>query len=255
VPSPLRPLALAYHGAADVALRDDPNGLFVGPRSIERHIGRLRDWGYRLVSFGELARLASNEAAEGHAALTFDDGLADNLEQLAPLLAREEVPATVFVVSGWLGGPHPEEPRGRIMNAEELRALAAAGIEVGGHTETHPDLTRLSYEQARAELEGCKRALEAILDAPVEVAAYPYGEANEVTFAACKDAGFRAACLNRGRGSWTNPHALPRDDMNNGVTMIGLRLRRHGHYQPLMRLAAGRAIRSVARRIRTRLDV
>jgi peptidoglycan/xylan/chitin deacetylase (PgdA/CDA1 family) len=141
------------------------------------------------------------------------------------------------------------------MTADELRTLAAAGIEVGAHTETHPDLTTLSYEQARAELEGCKRTLEAILDAPVDVAAYPYGEANGVTFAACKDAGFQAACMNRGRGSWTSPYALPRDDMNNGVTMIGLRLRRHGHYQPLMRLTAGRAIRSAVRRVRTRFDV
>ena len=43
--------------------------------------GRSRScgrWGYRLVSFGELARLASASEAAGHAALMFDDGLVDN---------------------------------------------------------------------------------------------------------------------------------------------------------------------------------
>src|SRR4051794_8752711 len=34
----LPPLALAYHGVADVALRDDPHGLFVRPRDLERQV-------------------------------------------------------------------------------------------------------------------------------------------------------------------------------------------------------------------------
>jgi peptidoglycan/xylan/chitin deacetylase (PgdA/CDA1 family) len=204
---------------------------------------------------GELASLASRDAADGHAALTFDDGFADNLEQLAPLLAREKATATVFVVSGWLGDRHPEEPRARILSGNELRTLAAAGIEIGAHTRTHPDLTKLSYDEALAELEGCKSDLEAIVGRPVDVAAYPYGEANSETIAACRNAGFRAACLISGHGSWNNPHALPREDVNNGITMVGLRLRRDGRYEPLMRLAAGRAVRSATRRVRSALDV
>jgi peptidoglycan/xylan/chitin deacetylase (PgdA/CDA1 family) len=253
--APLRPLALAYHGVSDVRLRDDPRGLFVAPEVVERHVRALRRWGYRLVAMGELATLASRQAAEGHAALTFDDGFADNLERLLPLLTREQATATVFVVSGWLGGGHPEEPRGRILTVDELKTLVATGIEIGAHTRTHPDLTKLSYEEALAEFKGCKADLEAIVGAPVEIAAYPYGEANAETVAACRDGGFRAACLNRGHGSWSDPYALPREDVNNGITMIGLRLRRDGRYEPLMRLVAGRAIRSATRRVRSALDV
>src|SRR6266540_5794190 len=104
----LPPLALVYHGLADVPLRRDAHGLFVAPGDFRRHVGRLRSWGYRLVTFGRLAELAAGGGAAGHAALTFDDGLADNLHVLAPLLAELEAPATVFVVSGWLGGAHPE---------------------------------------------------------------------------------------------------------------------------------------------------
>ena len=107
---PPPPLALAYHGVADVPLRQDPHGLFVRPEDLRRQIAKLREWGYRLVSFGELAERASSSDATGIASLTFDDGFVDNLETLAPLLRDEGATATVFVVSGWLGRPHPVAP-------------------------------------------------------------------------------------------------------------------------------------------------
>ncbi len=84
----------------------------------------------------------------------------------------------MFVVSGWLGKPHRSAPSVRVVSADELRALHGAGIEIGAHSVTHPDLSTLTYEEAKSELEQSKRDLERELDAPVEVAAYPYGRAS-----------------------------------------------------------------------------
>ena len=106
----LPPLGLAYHAVGDVPLRDDPHGLFVRAEDLQRQIAKLREWGYRLVSFGELARLGEAGQAGGHAALTFDDGFADNLRDPGPSTRRTGAPATVFVVSGWLGKPHRSAP-------------------------------------------------------------------------------------------------------------------------------------------------
>lgn len=230
----LPPLALTYHGVADVPLARDEYRLFVRPVDLRRQVRRLRAWGYRLVSFGELARLAACGEAGGSAALTFDDGLVDNLEALAPLLGEEGAPATVFVVSGWLGQAHPSAPWTRLLTADELRELAARGIEIGAHTVTHPDLTALSYEEARDELRRGKESLEAIVRRPVETAAYPFGYANDETAAACRDAGFAAACVTVGEGSWDDPYRLPRQAMGNRDTLLGLRLKRDGRYEPLM---------------------
>ena len=116
----LPPLALVYHGVADVPLSRDPEGLFVRPRDLRRHVARLREWGYRLVTFGDLAAEVARSGGEGHAAITFDDGFVDNLETAAPLLAELEVPATVFVVSGWLGRAHPSAPWTKVVSADEL---------------------------------------------------------------------------------------------------------------------------------------
>jgi peptidoglycan/xylan/chitin deacetylase (PgdA/CDA1 family) len=244
----LPPLALAFHGVTDVPLRADPQGLFVSPAELRRHIRRLRDWGYRLVTFGELASLASRKQAEGHAALTFDDGLVDNLSTLAPLLRNEAAPATVFVVSGWLGRAHPDAPWTRIVNTEELGRLAET-VEIGAHSTEHDDLSAFSYEQARADLETSKSALEQ-LAGPVHVAAYPYGRANEETIRACRDAGFAAACRTSGEGSWEEAHNLPRQDMLNRSTTIGLRLKRDGLYEPLMRFRPARAARRASRTLK-----
>jgi peptidoglycan/xylan/chitin deacetylase (PgdA/CDA1 family) len=244
----LPPLALAYHGIADVPLRRDRNGLFVAPDALRRQIACLRDWGYELVAFSTLAALSATGDARGHAALTFDDGLADNLETLAPLLRADGIPATVFVVSDWLGKPYPPAPAARILTADELRDLhRSPGIEIGGHSATHPDLSRLDYEAARAELGIGKAQLEEVVGAPIETAAYPYGRATRETARAARDAGFRAACVAVGRGTWADPYLLPRQDMENGSSLLGLRLKRDARYEPLMRLAPARAVRRARR--------
>jgi peptidoglycan/xylan/chitin deacetylase (PgdA/CDA1 family) len=243
-------LVLAYHGVDDVPLRIDPHGLFVAPRDLQRQIRKLKSWGYRLVSFGDLAAGIGAGQGAGLAALTFDDGLADNLHSLMPLLRAERVPATVFVVSGWLGQPYPEAPWARILTAADVRKLRHMGVEIGSHTVSHADLTSLDYEDAFGELTASKRDLEAVVGAPVDVAAYPYGRASEETVAACRAAGYLAACRTSGKGSWSEPHNLPRQDMDNGCTLLGLRLKRDDRYEPLMRWRAGRLAPRLIRAVR-----
>ncbi len=247
------PLALVYHGVADVPLSRDPDRLFVRAEDLRRQVARLREWEYRLVSFGDLALAVERSGGAGHAALTFDDGLVDNLDTLAPLLAELDAPATVFVVSGWLGETHPAAPWTRIVTADELRDLSKTGVQIGGHSVTHADLSTLPYEGACEELARGKEQLEEVLGKPVEVAAYPYGRANEETVRAARDAGFRAACGASARGSWSDPHFLPRQDMDNGCSLLGLRLKRDDRYEPLMRLKPARAARRISRRVVTAL--
>ena len=172
----------------------------------------------------------------------------DNLETLVPLLGEEDAPATVFVVSGWLGEPHPDAPWTRIVTRDELRELSGS-VEIGGHSTRHDDLSSLSYEDARADLESCKRELEAVVG-PVSTAAYPFGRASADTIRACRDAGFSAACRTSGEGSWDDPHNLPRQDMLNHSSAIGLRLKRDDLYEPLMRFAPARAARKASRALK-----
>lgn len=254
----LPPLALAYHGIADVGLRDDPFRLFVRSSDFRRHVGRLRRWGYEFRTFGDLARSAADGDAGGLAAVTFDDGLADNLHGLVPLLEELQLPATVFVAVGLLGGMHPDAPAHRMLTAEEVRELGAACVEIGAHSMSHVDLTSVPIAVVREELVAGRRELESITGEPVTLLAYPFGRANDSTVSAARDAGYRAACMTCGEGSWSDPFRLPRQAMNNRDTRLGLRLKRSDRYETAMRAVrplmrnrlAGRFI-GATRRLRT----
>ena len=67
-------------------------------------------------------------------------------------------------------------PSGLMMQPEEVRLLSRSGMEIGGHTRTHPILARLPDEDARGEIEGGKADLEAIIGKPISMFAYPNGK-------------------------------------------------------------------------------
>lgn len=246
---PHPPLALAYHGVAKVRVRDDPSLLFVPPEHVARHIRRLRRWGYELLPFSDFAGRIRTGRAAGCAALTFDDGFVDNLETLAPLLDAERAPATVFVPTGWLGQTHPYAPQARVMTADEVRALRSRGVEIGAHTHSHADLTALDHDAAVDELRRGKRELEELLDEPIETLSYPFGRADAGTREAARAAGFVAACRTGGEGNWSDLLDIPRQDVTNISTMLGLWLKRDDRYEPLMRRLPFRAARAARRRL------
>ena len=222
----------------------------VRPETVRKHIRRLRGWGYELVTFGELAAAAAAENAGGRAALTFDDGFAGTAEHLLPILRIEQAPATVFVVTGWLGLAHPDAPWARIVNESEVRELHAHGVEIGSHTVSHPDLATLDRDGAERELRESKLALEQLLGAEVEVAAYPNGSATAETRAACRAAGYRAACRFRGAGSWADPFDLPRQPVGLATSSLALWLKRDDRYEHVFENSAARALRAAAWRAR-----
>jgi peptidoglycan/xylan/chitin deacetylase (PgdA/CDA1 family) len=243
----LPPLVLSYHGIGRPSRRRaDPHGLLASEKSLRRHLRILDKWGYELVTFGTLAARVRDADGRGSAAITFDDGLA-NLSALPAILEPFGGRATVFAVATWLDAPHPDLEGARTLDADGLRALAGAGIEIGSHSRTHPDLQAVGYEAARAELADSKATLEAMLQRPVDTAAYPYGRADEDTRRACRDSGYVAACRTAGQGTWSDPFDLPRQDMNDWSNRIGLRLKRDDRYESVMRWAPARAMRLVGR--------
>ena len=62
-----------------------------------------------------------------------------------------------------------------MMNASQVRNLRALGMDVGAHTVTHPILTRLTADDALAEMRDSKKELERIIGDSVRLFAYPNG--------------------------------------------------------------------------------
>jgi peptidoglycan/xylan/chitin deacetylase (PgdA/CDA1 family) len=95
-----------------------------------------------------------------------------------------------------LGSKSHEERKDKMLTWDQVRQMHAHGIDFGGHTVTHPFLSRLTPEQASWEVSECKRRIEQELQAPVDYFAYPngreadFGEWNKHLLRA---AGYRAA--------------------------------------------------------------
>jgi peptidoglycan/xylan/chitin deacetylase (PgdA/CDA1 family) len=66
-------------------------------------------------------------------------------------------------------------PTNLMMTRAQVRSLAAAGMEVGGHTVTHPILARCDAAEAEREIADGRDELAAICGQPVELFAYPNG--------------------------------------------------------------------------------
>jgi peptidoglycan/xylan/chitin deacetylase (PgdA/CDA1 family) len=147
--------------------------------------------------------LEAAAAGETGVAITFDDGYRDNLINALPILEHYGFPATLFTVSGYLGSslPGEREPEsGTLLSPEELREAAARGMTIGGHTRSHPRLSKLSRAQQVEEIAGCKADLESILGQAITTFAYPYGSALDFSpesVEIVRDTGFTLACSNR----------------------------------------------------------
>src|SRR5205807_2168902 len=79
------------------------------------------------------------------------------------------------------------------MTAAQMVELDAAGIEIGAHTVTHPDLTRVGPGSLRHEIVDSKATLEALLRHPVLDFCYPSGKLNGAVMAQVQAAGFQSA--------------------------------------------------------------
>ena len=94
-------LILLYHRVA--TLKSDPWGLAVTPDRFAEHLEVLREYATPM-KLGDLSvALRNGRLPDRAVVLTFDDGYFDNLTNAKPLLERYEVPATVFVASGFIG--------------------------------------------------------------------------------------------------------------------------------------------------------
>lgn len=109
-----------------------------------------------------------------------------------------------------------ELPDNLMLTSAQLLRLHAQGIEIGGHTLSHPILSSLPRELARKEILGGKARLEAITGAPLRLFAYPNGrpgvDYHQEHVALVKEAGFKAAVATRWgvAGRQSDPFQLPR---------------------------------------------
>ena len=287
-----RALILLYHRIAEAD--SDPWQLAVTPGHFEEHLQILSRFGRIMPLHGLAVAVQRGTLPRRAVIVTFDDGYADNLSNAKPLLQKYEVPATVFITTGytgedrefwwdeldklflqpgalpsdltlsvngteyhwelgegnvyedaslacnlgwkawqendptsrhsiyrslwslmhplpdskrrqigdelleWAGATGSARPMRRPLSAGEIGELSDGGlIEIGCHTVTHPQLSKLTSDAQWREICQSKASLEEILGKPVAAFAYPYGRECDYTgetMTIVRNAGFDCAC-------------------------------------------------------------
>jgi peptidoglycan/xylan/chitin deacetylase (PgdA/CDA1 family) len=221
--------------------------LFPGEATVESFDAQLRLLKsiFNVLPLPEaIARLKDGSLPSRAAAISFDDGYADNYTHALPILQQHGLHATFFIATAYLNGgrmfndtviesvrrsplsqldlselglgihaidsdaakahaigqllpkvkylPLDQRevtaanialraksaslPDDLMMSTAQLTNLHAAGMEIGGHTQHHPILAKLSHAEAKAEIAAGKTWLEATLGERVRLFAYPNGK-------------------------------------------------------------------------------
>ncbi len=132
--------------------------------------------------------------------VTFDDALADIQHTALPLLKERNIPAAVFVPTGFAGREAGWQmaqgcgERGRrVMSFVELARLDARLVALGSHTVTHCRLSELSQAELERELRDSRRVLERETGRAVELLSFPHGDYDDRVLAAVLEAGYSRA--------------------------------------------------------------
>lgn len=168
---------LMYH-----VIEPGPNNLYVPPEELAAHLAMLSEHGFNTISLKQLADHFIHGAPlpERPIVLTFDDGYVSAYTAALPLLQQYDMTGTFFIVTGLVG-------QAGYVTWDQVTALAAAGMEIGAHTVSHPDLRGLSGTALLHEIAGSGHVLADRLGLTVTVFAYPAGAYNADVAAAVRE--------------------------------------------------------------------
>ncbi|MGW0828072.1 polysaccharide deacetylase family protein [Streptomyces sp. NPDC002845] len=226
---------LMYHAVA-TAPGDATRALSVAPEAFAEQMALLGDLRLTPVSTAELAAgwRFGRPLPDRPVLITFDDGYEGVHRHALPVLAKHGFAATLFVSTGWIRGAYDNGGAlGTMLGWDQVRELAGAGVEIGGHSHTHPQLDQLDDDALRFEVRRCAEIVAGELSTRPASFAYPYGYSSRRVRRAVREAGFAQALAvgnalaRRGQG----PYALRR------VTV-----RRSTGIEEFERLVEGRAI-------------
>jgi peptidoglycan/xylan/chitin deacetylase (PgdA/CDA1 family) len=149
----------------------------VRPETFDKQMAFLQRRRYKTVSMEFVRSMTRSGKIDPKSfAITFDDGYKNNAANAAPVLRKYGFKGTVYVVADAIGKlkEYPYMPAAEHMSLEDLKSVGDV-LEVGSHTNSHPDLSVLVSTALVREVVGSKKTLEKQLGKPVTAFCYPFG--------------------------------------------------------------------------------
>ncbi len=176
--------------------------LACSPSLFRAQLSFLKENNYNFFSLSEAVNWIERKLPipERSIIVTLDDGYLDNYKNAFPILSDLKVPATIFLVSDYMGKTNEWMARSSpnsnktLLSWHQIHEMKKQGISFGGHTKHHVRLTDIDEETAFNEITECKQNIEDRLGEAIDFFAYPYGLFNTFHANVVKEAGYIAAC-------------------------------------------------------------
>lgn len=193
-------MSVFYHRVAD----QHPNAWTIGSDAFAEQLDYMRSR-FEMIGLDELQRRVRQSSSPRPAiAVTFDDGYADNCRYALPRIMELGIPCTYFVTLGHVQSGEPfahDVAAGQplpVNTLEQIREVAAGGIEIGLHTRSHANLAEIyDPEVLRSEILDAADELSQWIGRRVRFFAFPYGMPAQLTpaaIAAIDTAGLEGFC-------------------------------------------------------------
>lgn len=178
-------IPVLYYHSVD---KNAANEVTIAPDVLEEQLNYIKDNNYITITMKELYEHIKNKEPipEKSILITFDDGYMNNYTEAFPILKKLNMKATIFCVGNSLDGSY-------YLSEEAIKEMSDYGIDIESHTVNHVHLDTLSYDEQLLELKKSKEILEKITGREVISLAYPFGDYNEDSIRAAKNAGYKLA--------------------------------------------------------------
>lgn len=103
----------------------------------------------------------------------------EDTSRLLETLKKNDVKATFFMTGGWINS-YPDD----------VKAIAAAGHELGNHSENHKEMSKISAEECKAEIMAPHEKVKELTGVEMKVFRPPYGDYNDTLINTLKECGY-----------------------------------------------------------------
>ncbi|HUI88580.1 MAG TPA: polysaccharide deacetylase family protein [Anaerolineales bacterium] len=181
-----------YHHVSDSPIGSD---YYVPPEKFDVEMKLLHDWGYTTITTSMLVQAITQGVSlpPRPIIISFDDSWESQYSNAFPIMKKYGFTGVLYTVVSYIGRPSGLTTDPSYLTADQLKEMAAAGWEIGSHTETHQNVTVMTDDQLHYEIVQSRKDLQQELGVPILTFAYPFGGANSAVIDYVHFAGYIAA--------------------------------------------------------------
>lgn len=221
IPTKNKAVILMYH-----SIGYNKKYFTVTPDNFDLQMSILKN-NFNVISLVELNHRLKNKIPFPNktVVITFDDGYVDNLSIAYPILKKYNLPATIFLATGFLGKKmvNTEDIDNLfIMSEEQILNLQKNDtlIDFQPHSVSHRKMDKLDMVESGLEMKKSKECVEKILGKKCSFFAFPFGKYNENILNIAKKEFLLSLSTKKGVVTFGGSnYVLPRNSVDSEVGM------------------------------------